>query len=323
MISVFYKPLLSDDEQKAYDRILDAIIHYEDSVTVYGLHVDRVLEVFRCIGRDRPELFFVRRDISAEYTDSYVTLFPEYCYGEYEAKAILGKIDAAADNIVSKTKAMTQHDAALYLHDYLATTIEYTRYDNKTWDAYSIVGALENRRCVCEGYARAYKYLCDKAGIRCIMVTGYGTDSGGITEGHAWNIVKLGEHSYHVDVTFDSYEHTDYCSRANFLLSSDQASFNHVLDGEYPYPVCAVSGSLLPVINSFQDLKAALRRDSKAGRKFTEYRFISPVKTVNFIKKIQNGFDADDPFGTEYLDHISHYTYSARDTIVCFGVVWK
>ena len=38
---------------------------------------------------------------------------------------------------------------------------------------------------VCEGYARAFKVLCDNAGVECAIISGI---SGGA---HMWNAVKL------------------------------------------------------------------------------------------------------------------------------------
>lgn len=53
---------------------------------------------------------------------------------------------------------------------------------------------------VCEGYAKAFQYLCDLGGLTCYTVTG--TMAGGTGAGaHMWNIVKLDGKNYLVDVT--------------------------------------------------------------------------------------------------------------------------
>lgn len=61
----------------------------------------------------------------------------------------------------------------------------------------SAYSALVNGKSVCAGYARAYQYLLQQLGIPCYYCTGY---SGG---DHAWNIVKLEDGYYNVDVTWD------------------------------------------------------------------------------------------------------------------------
>ena len=59
---------------------------------------------------------------------------------------------------------------------------------------------------VCEGYAKAFKYLCDltwtgaSPAVECYLVTG--TMSGGTGAGnHMWNVVHIGGNNYLVDVT--------------------------------------------------------------------------------------------------------------------------
>ena len=68
---------------------------------------------------------------------------------------------------------------------------------------YNIYGALVNRECVCEGYAKSYKFLLNKAGIDCVIVIGKATNSQGQTENHSWNYVELDGNWYAVDVTWD------------------------------------------------------------------------------------------------------------------------
>lgn len=55
---------------------------------------------------------------------------------------------------------------------------------------------------VCDGYARAYKILMDKAGIPTDYVSGSNRFNSNLS-GHAWNLVKLDGTWYHVDVTWD------------------------------------------------------------------------------------------------------------------------
>ena len=67
------------------------------------------------------------------------------------------------------------------------------------------------KQVVCEGYAKAFKYLCDltwttSPAVECYLVTG--TMSGGTGEGgsgagggHMWNVVHIGGNNYLVDVT--------------------------------------------------------------------------------------------------------------------------
>jgi hypothetical protein len=59
------------------------------------------------------------------------------------------------------------------------------------------LGALETRRTVCEGYARAFKAIAERAGLEAKYVLGWG-QFGGF---HAWNAVKCDGNWYFIDPT--------------------------------------------------------------------------------------------------------------------------
>ena len=101
---------------------------------------------------------------------------------------------------------MTKEEKAYVAHNYLAKSVEYWRKDGiSDLDVsymQSAFGALINHRCVCQGYAEAYKRLLDYIGIECYVICG---KIKGSNEYHAWNVVTFdGLVFYHVDVTWDS-----------------------------------------------------------------------------------------------------------------------
>jgi hypothetical protein len=82
-------------------------------------------------------------------------------------------------------------------------------------DAWSCISALEGRNGangpVCEGYARAFKVLCDELEIPCVLVDGEArSDRYEKPGGHMWNYVQLDGGWYAVDVTWnDPYISSD------------------------------------------------------------------------------------------------------------------
>ena len=68
---------------------------------------------------------------------------------------------------------------------------------------------LQDRKAVCEGYARLFKSLCDHAGIESAIITGYArTKAGGpdqkFRSNHSWNAVKIDQQWWLLDVTWAS-----------------------------------------------------------------------------------------------------------------------
>ena len=81
-------------------------------------------------------------------------------------------------------------------------------------DPWQLIYVFDNNattNVVCEGYAKAFKYLCDLSAfsdtdLSCYLVTGNmtgGTGEGGSGAGggHMWNVVHIGGNNYLVDVT--------------------------------------------------------------------------------------------------------------------------
>lgn len=88
-------------------------------------------------------------------------------------------------------------------------------------DASQIAGALLDGSAVCEGYAKAFKYLCDLTDVDCVLVTGRGNGKNG-WEAHMWNYVKLGGAWYMVDATWNESggEETKYLYIGSNTLNS-------------------------------------------------------------------------------------------------------
>ena len=127
-------------------------------------------------------------------------LIDEFNSKEQVDNAIV-EIENIKNQIISNRTGNVYEDMKV-VHDYLVDNISYDSSISKS-NIYNIYGALINKECVCEGYARAYKYILDELNIRCILVIGTATNGEGNTENHAWNYVKLNNSWYAVDTTWD------------------------------------------------------------------------------------------------------------------------
>ncbi len=119
-----------------------------------------------------------------------------------------------AQSIVDTYKGSSDYDK---LAAYKNVVCELVSYDGAAivngvyGDAYQLISVFDedpNTNVVCEGYAKAFKYLCDLSTfeheVRCYTVTGV-SDSGQGAGQHMWNIVRIGGVSsgegYLVDAT--------------------------------------------------------------------------------------------------------------------------
>ncbi|MBP1549423.1 MAG: hypothetical protein J6A05_05405 [Oscillospiraceae bacterium] len=100
----------------------------------------------------------------------------------------------AKEIIAQLTPDMDDYEKLKFFHDYLILNCE----TDKTYSfADTVYGALVEKKALCEGYAKAFAYLCNLAGIENVIVTGE------TYVPHMWNMVKLDGNWYHVDVTWD------------------------------------------------------------------------------------------------------------------------
>ena len=113
------------------------------------------------------------------------------------AKEILGRI---------LREDMTQLEKETAIYTWLVDNVNYDwRHQDVMAEtprtSYQPYGGLVDRTAVCLGYAASFQLLCDLSGIECITVVGACFNS---EEDHAWNMVRLEEAWYCVDVTWDA-----------------------------------------------------------------------------------------------------------------------
>ena len=202
--STYYYDKLTTDSKKAYKAIVEGLLNYETTITTGVEDNNALLDAIRAIRFDRQDLFQLPIQQPGEppkvtvYSDGKVTIAYDITKDKYEAMAV--EILASLVDLEAKLSVCTtQYDKVLTIHDHLVSNISYV--DGK--NAHNIYGALVEGKCVCEGYARSFQYICSLHGIDVICVSGDG-DNGTNKEAHMWNMVKMNDGKwYYMDVTWD------------------------------------------------------------------------------------------------------------------------
>ncbi|MDR0974527.1 MAG: hypothetical protein LBL80_02415 [Ruminococcus sp.] len=115
---------------------------------------------------------------------------------------------------------MSTRNILVKAHDFIA---KQCVYDLEYKNGYTAYAAVVYGKALCEGYAKAFQYICEEIGVPCVIAVG---DSYNSNIGHAWNKVKIGDNWYNVDVTND-----DTDSEMNGYVSK---SYMFLADSEYP-----------------------------------------------------------------------------------------
>mgnify|MGYP004496806773 CR=1 FL=1 len=145
-----------------------------------------------------------------EINTYYVSIGPgnnkNYLKENFQTQEQIQSAQKYIDNILKQIKEQTKKDTnaqkAKKVHDWLISVIEYDTTEQNI-NKYDIYGALHDKKAVCEGYARSFKYIMEQIGVPCVMVAGTARNSQDTTEVHAWNYVQVDEKWYAVDVTWD------------------------------------------------------------------------------------------------------------------------
>lgn len=320
MGTAYYKSLLTKQEQSAYDTIVRALRRYESRIRLPVIPLDSANRAFSAVRLDHAELFFLDNGAVFRSSILHTEIDISYTYPLQEAGKLLGQMNHIANEVASRVRGTDDHRIAAYLHNYLVERITYSEGINRRNEAHNIVGALINHSCVCEGYAKAYKFLCDKAGVPCMVVTGTAAGSNGIHEGHAWNIVRIGQDCCHVDVTFDEYVDHAYCSQSHLFLSTDEVLVGHTIAPEFSVPHCPRSHLPLVRVNGVDGFMNAVRQDQHKNLGYSEYVLPSYVNPKAFTAAIAHEFSI---FDLLLNSRIRGFFYSDCPKVNVIGVKWR
>ena len=121
--------------------------------------------------------------------------------------AAAAAVAQAAKALVDRSSTLSDYDKLTAYRDYICNQVSYnsTAANSINYpygDPWQLIYVFDNdpsTNVVCEGYAKAFKYLCDltsfSSSIDCYIVTGRASSD------HMWNIVRIDGQSYLVDVT--------------------------------------------------------------------------------------------------------------------------
>lgn len=192
-------------EQENGDKILEKSFQSSVNAFIYDNPQVFYLDISKMYLRTETRTFLIGKQYNVYITPKEGT---NYLVDGFNSKEEIDIAIQNINNIVDEIKLnlnlnnYTEYMKIRYVHDYLINNAEYdTNFSNE--NIYNIYGALVNKSTVCEGYAKAFKFLLDQIGIETIFIFGTGTNKEGKTEVHSWNYVNLNEEWYAVDVTWD------------------------------------------------------------------------------------------------------------------------
>lgn len=223
--SMHYYNQLDGAGKDAYITMYASVKNFDEKCTL-KIDDEALSDVFTAILYDNPEIFWLKTDYKYFNYGNKVVFKPNYSYTQDEAIQHTTELNNKINEILSQANfCVTDYEKELFFHDYICKN---TVYDMDTFGnvGASVYNTLINGRAVCEGYARAMQILLDKSGIYNYLIIGDGT-ADGETEPHMWNIVKLNNENYHLDVTWNDNDESNVPSYMYFNVTDEQISRDH------------------------------------------------------------------------------------------------
>lgn len=331
--SVFYYDLITDEQKAYYDLFLESSLNNENSIKGnFALNEDDYFIALKAFTYDYPNYYWWAKGISASYSSK-----------SFEATSIESKenivtnielLNNKKNEILSNCRNENNYIIIKNIHDYLVNNIVY---DSNADNSHNILGSLLQGESVCDGYALAFKYLCNEAGFNCNVIEGTAFNSKNQMEEHAWNEVELNGEWYLVDTTWDNQYDEETGKNVAvyhyFLINDEMMNSDHYPIEDYKYHnhnnsslfYLNMPGKYIPTYNEDEIssfINDMLKQDYKdLYIKFSNYDdglkahtyLLENGEFLRIFEKINANFNIE--FGGEYgiNSHILHIYYDSID----------
>ncbi|MBR2949915.1 MAG: hypothetical protein IKC46_08640 [Lachnospiraceae bacterium] len=242
-----YQTLDAPEDKVLYREIAEILGCMQTECEISAWEEEQISRVFACVMADHPEFFYVdgyRTQIYRIRDEvQKITFSGTYTLSADEAEQKAALMDQIAGEwILQMPTGLDDYGKVKYLYE---TVISAAEYDIDALQGQNMQSVFLYGKSVCQGYTRAFQYLCHLTGIPCISVSG--TVNG---QPHAWAMVCTDKEWYHVDptwgdaafalgVTQEPAATSLAAVNYDYLCVSDtQIADTHLISDAIEWPVC-------------------------------------------------------------------------------------
>lgn len=196
----FYYEMLSIEEKPLYRIMYDGFSNRADTITIPPLATEKVSEIYEKVIYDHPEIFYV---VSIKIETMKILpccrIIPQYRFSKEEINYVTNEVEKEISPLLQSCLGKSDVEKEQCIHDYIVQKATYK--DLSAPYSHEMPGVFLYGIGVCEGIAKAFKFLCDRTGIKAGVVIGNTREESVL---HAWNLVSIEQNWYNIDVTYDA-----------------------------------------------------------------------------------------------------------------------
>ncbi len=222
---------LTNTQKRVYEVIFEAAKNHGGAIDISGLGASSgdVEKAYWAFDYENPQFFWLGNGYSYVLSGGKpISIEIQYFRSKSEGERLTPLFEAEAQKIIDK--AMEQDDLfdrVKVIHDEIVNMTDYSvRGASYKSEA---DGPIMHGLALCEGYSKAFAYLCQAVGIECFCVAGYAG------EGHMWNMLKLDGEWYNMDVTWDDPENGS-TSYQYFCIPTSKIKSDHSFNNPFTVP---------------------------------------------------------------------------------------
>lgn len=224
----YYYSQLTLTQKQAYTAVRQQVYDFPKSIKVPSLDSESLEKVLTALICDNPYMFMFN-SCSLVTVGSKNYFEPKYIMSRQEYELQKEQTDIAVDKIISSLPvSASSYEKQLILHDSIVNNCTY--FDTDEPSQANVTGVFINAQAKCTGYAKAYKLLLNKAGIDCVLISGYAEDYNQNGSSHMWVATDTDGIWSYTDITWDdpiTDNGEEICQHVYFCMSDDMINRTH------------------------------------------------------------------------------------------------
>ena len=235
----YFVKKLNEKMLKGFLEMYDAVQHFDTTARFTETMPSADLDVLMfLLNYDCPELIQLNGDYSPIYTDeseeTVSGVYFVYNMNENDCKEHMDELHLFFENLKADIGDSDEPQKEKYVYDMIFSECVY---DDENSYSGTVYGTLINHIGRCEGICKSFMWCMRELGVECMCVSGtpkWETDS--VYSGHSWNIVKINDEYYQLDLTIDNIkERFSDDNHANYGFFNVNDEFSNMTHEMYPF----------------------------------------------------------------------------------------